>query len=321
MDQYKSFDAFVRVARLGSFTAAAAEMGITTSTVSKLISELESRVETRLLYRSTRQLSLTSEGRDFHQKLSAAMGEIGQAVEALKASRTEPAGKVRLWSTAAIGKDHVVPLLPAFLEAHPKVDVEMRFDDHVPDLVADGYDLAIQHRGIADGAQILRRLCALPLLTVASPDCLARHGQPDHPSAFAELPCVVTSNATDGVGAWDFTRRDDPSVQESVQPNGRVSLLEQYEGVIQAALAGLGFTVAYAHSALPYLRSGDLCIALLDWDPVTAGLESNAVFLRYPIRRYEPLQVRALIDHIVDHFNDPAVMQLDLSPWLGRVQP
>lgn len=317
MDELKSLSAFVQVARTGSFTAAAAGLGVTTPTVSKLVSELERRVDARLLHRSTRRLSLTSEGRDFFEHAAAALDEIDRGIDRLRESRREPAGTIRVWSTAVIGKDHLLPLLPRFLDANPKVEVELRFDDHVPDLVAGGYDLSVQHTPTADRTQVMRRLCALPLALVASPACLARHGLPQSPGQLALLPCITTRSSAGLLAQWGFRRAGAGGEEESVllAPKGRLRLVEQYEGVLQAAVAGLGFTSVFAYSALPYLRAGELRVVLPDWTVQGSGVEGNEVFLRYPQRQQQPLQVRALIEHIVAHFADPAVLQFDPARW------
>lgn len=317
VDELKSLSAFVHVARTGSFTAAAAGLGITTPTVSKLVSELEHRVDARLFHRSTRRLSLTSEGRDFFEHAAAALDEIDRGIDRLREARREPAGTIRLWSTAVIGKDHLLPLLRGFLDANPKVDVELRFDDHVPDLVAGGYDLSVQHTPTADRTQVMRRLCELPLALVVSPACLERYGVPGSPAELASRPCITTRNSAGLPGQWSFRRAGPGGREESVvlAPQGRLRLVEQYEGVLQAAVAGLGFTSVFAYSALPYLRAGDLRVVLPDWTVHGSGVEGNEVFLRYPQRRHQPLQVRALIDYIVTHFSDPAVLQFDAAHW------
>ena len=169
MEDMRNLEAFAAVARAGSFTAAAAELGLTTAAVSKIVSRLEGRLGTRLFMRSTRRLSLTADGRVFLDKVSLALAHVHEAVDMLREARHQPSGTVRLWTNSAIGKDHVLPMLPEFLDRYPGISVDVRFDDSIPNLAASGYDLAIHHTAIGGGGNDVAKLLAeLPLVLVAS---------------------------------------------------------------------------------------------------------------------------------------------------------
>ena len=315
----KSLIAFVRVARSGSFTAAAAELEISTAAVSKSVSRLERNLTTRLFTRSTRQLALTAEGRLFLDKVEAALTQVDEGIDLLREARTEPAGTLRLWTSVAIGKDHVLPMLASFLERWPKVSIDLRCDDHLPNLIATGYDLAVHHASLSKGTNVIKRLAELPLVLVASPAYLARHGIPKTPDELADHQCVATRSSAVPVARWEFRRRSARGGRASsviVQPRGRITIAEQYDAVMDAALCGLGVTAVFAHSALRHLESGRLQVVLPDWQPhAGATLETDQVYLWYPHRTYVSYNVRALVDFLTVQFRDHARLAIDLRRW------
>lgn len=313
MEDLKSFAIFVQVAQRGSLTAAAAELGVTTPTVSKAISRLERELDVRLFERSTRRVSLTVEGRLFLEQVAPALERINHGADLLREAQREPAGTVRLWTNAAIGKDHVLPLLPAFLQRYPRLDAELRFDDQAPDLVMEGYDLAIQHSRSGGAGDILRRLAELPLVLVASPAYLARRGTPQHPQDLAAHECVLLRLFSGEPTVWTLHRTHAGSGEPPipVTPGGRVVVAGQYDAVLTAALAGLGITVVFRHSVLPYLHRGELQLLLPEWRIKGGTQESNEIYLRYPHREYVPYKVRVLIDCLVQHFEQLEVLQAE----------
>jgi DNA-binding transcriptional LysR family regulator len=319
MDDMKHLVAFVRVARSGSFTAAAAELGLSTAAVSKIVSRLERRLATRLFTRSTRQLALTAEGRLFLEKVEAALAQLDEAEALLLEARKEPAGTLRLWTSVAIGKDHVLPMLAEFLERWPKVSVDIRCDDHVPNLIASGYDLAIHHASLGRGTSVMKRLADLSLALVASPAYLERRGVPSKPEDLVDHECVATRSSAVPTPRWEFRRRHTRAGRTAtaiVVPRGRVTISEQYDAVLNAALCGLGVTLVFAHSVIRYLESGHLKILLPDWQPhAGASLETNKVYLWYPTRAYIPYNVRVLVDFLTSRFREHTRLGFDLAKW------
>jgi DNA-binding transcriptional LysR family regulator len=321
MEDMKNLAAFVQVARSGSFTAAAAELGISTPAVSKIISRLEQHLSTRLFTRSTRRVSVTAEGRLFLDRVSRALAQVEEGVDLLREARHEPSGTVRLWTNVAIGKDHLLPMLSDFLNLYPKVALDMRFDDHIPNLIAAEYDLAIHHTSIGGESNVVKRLAELPLVLVGSAAYLARHGVPRSPEDLAAHQCVATRSAASHPTLWEF-RRQPPgkgrSLRVVVEPKGRVAISEQYDAVLNAALCGMGLTVLFAHSVLRYLQSGELKVLLPDWSPHGATIESNIVYLRYPHRTYLPFNVRVLVDFLTERFREPARVEFDPRQWAAK---
>jgi DNA-binding transcriptional LysR family regulator len=323
MDDMRNLVAFVRVARSGSFTAAAAGLGLTTAAVSKIVSRLERQLATRLFTRSTRRLALTTEGLLFLEKVEAALAQLEEAQALLLEKRKEPAGTLRLWTSVAIGKDHVLPMLAEFLELWPKVSVDIRCDDHVPNLIASGYDVAVHHATLGKGTSVIKRLADLPLVLVASPGYLAKHGVPGSPEDLAHHECIGTHSSAVPAARWEFRRVNGRSSGRSasavVLPRGRVTIADQYEAVLDAALCGLGATLVFAHSAIRYLESNQLKVLLPDWKPLAgAALETNKVQLWYPNRTYVPYNVRVLVDFLTARFRSQQRLAFDPHRWAAR---
>lgn len=319
MEDLKSLSTLVKVAQTGSFTAAARQLGMTTPAVSKIIARLEKELDTRLFNRTTRQLSLTSQGRVFLEKATHALGELEAAVDRLHEARHEAAGLVRIVSNVAIGKEYVLPLLASFMARHPKVVVEIKFDDGVPDLVREGFDIGIQNLESGEQSYVSRPLGAFPLILVASPGYLARKGIPRSPADLSGHEAVSVRQNSGQAAMWEFRRVDGRSRKPKSglsdrflhEPAARLLVAEQYDAVINGALLGMGITVVFAHTVLRYLRDGELKVLLPDFDVRGVGAENNRVYLRYPHREYLPFSVRLLVEFLVDHFRSEENLRFD----------
>jgi DNA-binding transcriptional LysR family regulator len=152
---------FVQTAGAGSFAAAARALGISSAAVSKNVAGLESALGVRLMNRTTRTLSLTAEGAAFLKQARIALDALDTAVDTVAAHRLEPTGKVRISTSGAFGRDHVMPALPGLLGRYPALSIEMDFDDRRIDLVQEGYDLGLRGGQILDSALVSRSICRL----------------------------------------------------------------------------------------------------------------------------------------------------------------
>jgi DNA-binding transcriptional LysR family regulator len=176
---------FVEAASAGSFAAAARSQGISPAAVSKNIAGLEQALGVRLMNRTTRTLSLTEEGTAFLQQARIAIGALDTAMDAVVARKMETRGHVRISTSAAFGREQLLPVLPGLRARYPGISVEVDFDDRVTDLIADGYDLTIRGGRIVDSSLISRPVCQLKTALVASPEYLARCGVPKTPADLA----------------------------------------------------------------------------------------------------------------------------------------
>lgn len=287
---------FVQAADAGSFAAAARTLGISSAAVSKNVASLEQALGVRLMNRTTRTLNLTDEGIAFLRQARIALDALDTAVDAVAAQRLETSGHVRISTSAAFGRDQLMPALPGLLTRYPALSVEVDFDDRVIDLVHDGYDLAIRGGHIADSALVSRPICRLNLALVASPEYLKHHGVPRTPQELNQHKLITRRFLGGRVSPWCF-RAGDGSIT-TLDPDHAVLTLSAPEALVQAASFGMGIAQVGVHHAWKYLNSGELRILLLgQHDP-----GSYEMVMQYPHRALMAPRVRATIDFLLAAF-------------------
>lgn len=282
-----ALDAFLAVARLGSFRAAADARGVTPSAFSHAMRSLEARLGTRLFHRTSRSVRLTESGEQLLARVGPALGEIEDAVAMLGTETEAPAGRLRLNVPHSAIPLIIAPLLPRFLADFPAVSLEVVGDDRLVDIVAAGFDA-----GIRPGRRLAPGMVAVPLrparrfAVVASPAYLARHGSPAMPADLAGHDCICRRYPSGGRYAWEFAR--DGEILE-VDVSGRIATNDP--GLMQAAaLAGAGLAHVFTHDVAEALAAGTLVRVLADWCPPLPGFS-----LYYPGRRQPPGPLRAFI--------------------------
>jgi DNA-binding transcriptional LysR family regulator len=298
--------AFVETAAGGSLTAAADRLGITAAAVSKSLAKLEDQLGVRLLQRSTRRLALTAEGRVFLSKSRAALRSLDEAVAEVSQSAREPAGHVRISVGNSFGRRWVLPALPALALAHPALTIEADLDNHPVDLVAQGFDIGIRGGFIEDSNLVARRVCALPVVLLASPAYLARSGVPATPAALAEHRCAAMRFSSSAPAPWRFAGPGQRRLE--IAPSAAITCSEP-ETMIDLALAGAGVVQAGLYHALPYLRTGRLKLVL----PGLHDPGSREIVVHYPHRQYLAPRVRVVVDALLAHFKAQADLHLSVS--------
>jgi DNA-binding transcriptional LysR family regulator len=287
---------FVQSAHGGSFAAAARGLGISPAAVSKNVANLERALGVRLMNRTTRSLKLTAEGSTFLKQAQIALEALDAAVDSVAAQRAAPSGRVRISTSAAFGRDQVMPALPGLLERYPDLCVEVDSDDRVIDLVQEGYDLAVRGGRIADSSLVSRSICHLNMALVASPDYLGQHGVPRTWQALRHHRLIARRFLGGRVSPWAF-RKDDGSLEE-FDPSVSVITVSAPEAVAQAALSGLGIAQAGVHHVWKHLLAGDLKVLLADrHHPGTYEM-----VLEYPHRALLAPRVRVIVDHLLETF-------------------
>ena len=227
---------FSHVVELGSFTAAANSLDTSRSLVSKRIKNLENRLGTRLLQRTTRKFSLTEAGEAYYAYCRRVAETIDEAEARLGEMSEEPRGQLKITMPMTFGVRHVAPLLPAFLERYPDISIEVVADDSFVDLVELGIDLAIRIGNLPDSTLVARRLGETRILTCASPQYFARHGRPEHPDDLRQHHCMQYRHPGQRARPWMFLVGGNPvsiPVRGRVKGNNGLPLKE-------AARAGLG---------------------------------------------------------------------------------
>lgn len=298
---------FVQAADSGSFAAAARTLGVSSAAVSKNVAGLERALGVRLMNRTTRSLTLTTEGTAFLEQARIALNALDAAVDTVAAQRAAPSGRVRLSTSNAFGRSHVLPALPALLARHPALSVEVDFDDRRIDLVRDGYDLAVRGGVLADSALVSRAVCSLPLVLVASPAYLARCGIPGTPADLAQHRFVTRRFLGGKTFAWNF-RASDGSLA-AFTPAAPALTLSAPEALVQAALMGVGIAQVGAYLAWPHLRTGALQV-LLAAHHHPGNFE---MVLQYPHRALLAPRVRATVGHLLEVFAADEALHVPLE--------
>jgi DNA-binding transcriptional LysR family regulator len=287
---------FVQTIDAGSFAGAARTLGISNAAVSKNVASLERALGVRLLNRTTRKLSLTEEGAVFLHQARIALQALDSAVDAVAAQRQEISGQVRISTSAAFGREHLLPALPGLLARYPQLAVEADFDDRVVDLVGGGYDFALRGGHIADSALVARPVCHLRMVLVASPDYLAQAGVPRLPTDLHKHRLISRRFLGGKVSPWSF--RDTDGVISTLSLDTSCLTLSAPEALTEAACMHTGIAQVGVHHAWRYLQSGQLKVLLLDQhDP--GGYE---MVLQYPHRALMAPRVKACIDYLLAEF-------------------
>lgn len=286
--------AFVQAARHGSFTAAARMLGVTPAAISKSVAALEAGLGVRLMNRTTRSLSLTAEGTQFLNQTQGALETLEQAMENLTSNPANPGGLVRMSVPNVIGRRLIMPVLPALLERHPALNVEMDFDDRIIDFVQEGYDLVVRGGHVQDSSMIALPLGPLRMGLVASPAYLERSGVPRHPGELAHHRLIARRFLAGRVSPWKFNQTDGEVFLHEPAPSALT--LSDPEALVQAALAGVGIAEVGLYLALPHLQRGELRLLMLDsHDPGPFQL-----MLQYPHRAFLAPRVRATADFLIE---------------------
>ena len=285
MGRLHEMETFVRVVETGSFSAAARDLNIGQPAISKTIAGLEERLGVRLLVRSTRRLSPTEAGIAFYERALRAIAEANEAEAAAQGAGTGLEGRLRICAPVTFARLHLVPKLGAFLDAHPKLRLELVMDDRAIDLVAENIDAALRMGALTDSALVARKLTQGERLVVASPAYLARRGVPVTPADLLEHDAIVYGQ-TSGGEEWRFRRG---TSETSVHIQTRLTI-SAAEGVRAAVIAGQGFSISSRWMFAPELESGEVVTVLDEWT-----LPSIDLWVIYPSGRLTSTKARTFV--------------------------
>jgi DNA-binding transcriptional LysR family regulator len=292
VDRFQEMRAFVAVADTGSFVRAADTMGLSKSAASRLVADLEARLGTRLLHRTTRRLSLTQEGEVFHERCRQLLDGVAEAEAELTAHAGEAIGQLRINVPVTFGLLHMAPLWPAFMTLHPKVVLDVTLSDRLVDLVDEGYDLAVRIARLQASSLVSRQLTSTRMILCASPDYLRRHGVPEHPSDIAKHAVISYTLLTMGE-QWEF-EGPQGAVSVKVVPRMRTN---SGDTCCAAAVQHQGMVLQPSFLVGAHLASGALVEVLPQYRSIELG-----IYAVYPTRKHLTPKVRALIDFLVDAF-------------------
>jgi DNA-binding transcriptional LysR family regulator len=276
---------FVRIVEGGSFSAAARDLSMGQPAVSKAIANLEDRLGVRLLVRSTRRLSPTEAGVAFYERALRAIAEANEAVAAAQGAGAGLEGRLRICAPVTFARLHLVPKVGAFLDAHPKLQLELVLDDRNIDLLAENIDAGLRLGVLTDSALTARKLAQADRLVVASPAYLARRGVPNTPANLQEHDAIIYRQAAGGQ-EWLF-RRGTSEVLVRLQAR---LMLSAAEGVREAVLTGQGFAIASRWMFAPELALGEVVPVLEEWT-----LPPMDLWVIYPSGRLTSAKARTFV--------------------------
>jgi DNA-binding transcriptional LysR family regulator len=258
LEDFQAMRAFSRVAELGSFTRAADELGLSRAMVSTHVGRLERRFGLRLLNRTTRKVAVTPAGAEYLGHCRRVFAELTAAEETLRRSKEQPTGRVRVDVPGSFGRQILLRALPEFLERYPGIDLDLRFNERVVDLVREGVDLAVRAGTVTDPDLVAHRMCGSRWITCASPTYLARHGRPQTIADLADH--VLIGSIPQGEPhprPWVFAQDATPPVELRFRMT-----VNEAEAVMLASARGVGITQTMDLLAARELLDGNLTIIL-----------------------------------------------------------
>lgn len=290
MDQnrFDGMSEFVATARSGSFTAAAAQLGMTGSAVGKSVSRLEARLGTKLLHRTTRRLTLTHEGEDYLETCIRVLDDLDGIEAGLARGKATPVGTLRITLPGAFGRRHILPGLLDLAARHDRLDLSVMFSERTADIITEGIDLAVRIGEPGNDADLTaRRLGTQRLLICASPDYLHRHGAPVDAAELTRRDCIIGWRRTPRPG-WLLKDADGKPLRQEIHVRHELS---DGEAMVQAVLAGAGLCQLPTWLIADHLASGALLPVLDQF----AGAEMP-IHALWPSSRYLQPRLRIVID-------------------------
>ncbi|MGM8870495.1 LysR family transcriptional regulator [Psychrobacter sp. 2Y5] len=285
--QWEGVSEFVYVAECASFTKAAKRLGISTAQVSRQVSTLEERLNTKLLYRTTRRVSLTEEGRVFYERCRTVLDDLNAAEQAVSNLQSKPQGKIKLTAPVTYGEQQLLPLVNDFMLQYRDIEVTAFLTNQTVDLIEGSYDLAIRIGHLNDSTLMAKKLSSRTNFVCAAPAYLDKYGTPHHLADLSQHHCLL--------GTLDYWRFKSTGKEKKAQVSGPVRYNSGYS-LVDAALKGLGMVQLPDYYVQKYLESGAL-VSLLDQyrEP------EEDIWAVYPHNRHLSSKIRILVDYLAEH--------------------
>lgn len=306
MADVTDMEIFARVVTAGSLSAAGREMGLSPAVVSKRLRKLEDRLGTRLLQRTTRQISLTEAGQGYFERVVAILSSIEEAETFVSRRSAIARGTLKVSAPTAFGRRHVAPHLKPFLDANPDVGLQLDLSDEFIDIVGEGYDLAIRIGELPDSSLVARRLTPVHRVLCATPTYLLQHGTPGGIGDLGRHVCLTAA-------PQDIWRLEGPDGLVLVHPEGPLTT-NSSDVVREAVLAGLGIALRSTWDVGPELSTGRLVVVLPQFH-ASRHVALNAV---YPSRKFLAAKVRIFIDYLAQIYGPEPYWDKGLQSILGQ---
>lgn len=290
---------FVLLARKGSFTAAALELGLSPPAVSKRLARLENRLGVRLLNRTTRTVSLTSEGEAFLEGAAAILRGVEDLEHRMSAAREQPTGLIRINATFGFGREHIAGIVSRFCHHYPQVEVQLILSDAPLNLVEEGFDLGIRFGQPPSSRLIARKLIHNRRFLCASPGYLDRHGVPKKLSDLMQHNCIVLRQDNDTYDVWRFQRG---TRTESIKVRGNLSSNDG-EAALHWVLDGHGIMLRSEWDIARHVKAGRLRLVLPEYAHIDADIH-----VVYPERHNLSAKIRTFVTYLTKQLQDkPAI--------------
>ncbi|MFG6101277.1 LysR substrate-binding domain-containing protein [Leptothoe sp. EHU-05/26/07-4] len=298
MDQFAAMRSFVKVVDVGGFSEASRQLNLAVSSVTRQVNGLETLLNTQLLNRSTRSITLTPQGRQYYEKAARILQDVAEANACVMEGEDMPRGVLRVSMPVAFGRLHIAPLLHKFLEQYPEVKLELRLSDGLANLVEDDLDMVIRLGNLerSGATLIIRKLADYSRVVCGSPSYFKRYGYPAHPNDLVHHNCLLFTYST-GATRWRFLHH-----AETCEVNVRGSVVANNSEVLrQICLDGVGLMLMPTWLIDEDLRCGRLQAVLTDFQVhPQAGMDRGVYALYLPNRRYS-LRVQTFVDFLVEH--------------------
>lgn len=291
MDQILAMRVFTRVADRGSFAQAADELDISRAAASAHVAALEKHLGARLLNRTTRRVSLTAEGSEFLRRSRRILDELHDAEETLRDTRSKPQGVLRVDVPVAFGRYLLLPALPEFTRRYPLIELDLRMNDRIVDIVAERVDVALRVGAIKQSGLVARRISQINVVTCASPTYLADHGEPRTPDDLHQHRLLGLTTAAGAAPEWTFPP---PYTARRLKLHFAM-LFNAAEAPMIAAAAGLGIAHTGDLLIAEYVARGELKLILEDY--IVPG---PPISLVYPSAGHQAAKVRVFSDFAAD---------------------
>ncbi|PJJ18480.1 LysR family transcriptional regulator for bpeEF and oprC [Janthinobacterium sp. 67] len=302
VNKLQAMEVFIQVVDAGGFTRAAENMQLPKATVSTLIQSLEASLSVKLLNRTTRHVSITSDGAAYYERCVRILSDVREAEESLSRTRLSPSGRLRVDAPTALASELIIPALPDFFARYPDISLELGCSDRPVDLIEEGVDCAVRGGELGDLNLIARRVGVLHFMTCASPGYLAHHGTPLHPNDLPRHRGVNFFSAKTGkTFEWDFTRAGE-RIQVAMPSHIALNDSNAYTA---AGLAGLGIVQMTHFMLAPLLEQGKMVELLSEWES-----DPLPIHVIYPPNRHLSAKVRVFVEWVADMFTNHPATQL-----------
>ncbi len=306
MDKFSAMQAFIRVVEAGNFTKAADTMGLPKPRVTRLIQMLETELQTKLLNRTTRRVTVTADGAAYYERVVRVMADVDELESSMTHARANPRGRLRVDAPASVAIPILIPALPDFMARYPGIKLELGVSDRLVDLLGENVDCVLRGGVLTDQSLVARRIGEGHLVTCATPAYLKRHGIPRHPQDLDDPKAGHTliryfSPRSGGPAPFVYSRKG-----EQVEVHGSHHIaLDDASAIVAAGLAGLGIMPALTFLVQDHISRGTLEPLLLDWSTPT-----NPLHVVYPPNRHLSNKVRVFVDWVADLFANHDLAQI-----------